>query len=81
MIDSMLNYDSTRAFDRPTVASRPAPAPKPPTPVKARQNSYKLMMGVNGGIYLEVTGDNDTRSSDLVSFTRKLDLKTLKKLK
>ena len=61
MIDSMLNYDSTRAFDRPTVASRPAPAPKPPTPVKARQNSYKLMMGVK---QLESSYEKSDKSLD-----------------
>ena len=45
------------------------------------EDERKLVMVVDGEIYLEVTGDNDTRSSDLVSFTRKLDLRLMKRMK
>lgn len=45
------------------------------------EGERKLMMVVAGEIYVELTGDNDTGKSDLVSFARKIDLKTLKKMK
>lgn len=41
----------------------------------------KLMMVIDGEIYLELVGDNDTKTSDLVAFARKLDLRLMKKMK
>lgn len=45
------------------------------------ENERKLMMVIGGEIYLEIVGDNDTKTADLVSFTRKLDLRLMKKMK
>lgn len=45
------------------------------------ENERKLLMVVDNEIFLEITGDNDTRSADLVKFTRKLDLRSMKKMK
>ena len=44
------------------------------------ENERKLIMVVNEDIYLELRGDNDTRTSDLVQFARKLNLRLLKDL-
>ena len=64
MIDSMLNYDSSRAFDpqlRVAAASRSAAACQPTATANARQNSYKLMMGVK---QLESSYEKSDKSLD-----------------
>lgn len=41
----------------------------------------KVLVAIEGEILLEITGDNDCKTKDLVAFARKLDFKALKKLK
>lgn len=45
------------------------------------ENERKLQMVIGDEILLEVTGDKDTSEQDIVSFTRKLDIKLMKKMK
>ena len=40
----------------------------------------KLLIGIDGEILLELEGDNDCETKDIVAFARKLDLKKMKAL-
>lgn len=44
-------------------------------------NERKVLIGVDGKILVELVGDNDTNSRDLIDFARKLGLKKIKQLK
>ena len=41
----------------------------------------KLMMAVDGKVYLELQGNESVRDADLVSFARKLEIRELRKMK
>lgn len=41
----------------------------------------KVLVAIDGEILLEITGDKDCKTADLVALARKLDFKALKKLK
>lgn len=45
------------------------------------EEELKVLIAVGGEILVELKGDNDCKSSDLVSLARKLELSTLKKMK
>jgi len=45
------------------------------------ENERKLQMVIGDEILLEVQGDKDTNEQDVVGFTRKLDIKLMKKMK
>lgn len=45
------------------------------------ENERKLQMVIGDEILLEVVGDKDTTEQDVVSFTRKLDISLMKKMK
>ena len=40
----------------------------------------KILIGIEGEVFLELEGDNDCETKDILAFARKLDLKTMKAL-
>lgn len=45
------------------------------------ENDQKILIGVDQKILVELVGDNDTDSRDIIAFVRKLGLKKIKELK